>query len=306
MSRPSKVLKEREPEVVDQYLGGRSLQELGERFGCSDRTIARILRVHGVPRRPCKKPRVVDHDEVVRLFESGVGTTEIASRLGCTSPSVVRILGRHGVSAKKPKIPAGVGLVAKYKGGATLMGLARKYGCSARTVAETLRRRGATIRCQGAVGYQQDPKFVRQVVTMRAAGRSYEGMAKVLGTSPGAVRHTTMTQGLPQPPQAEGPNHGSWKGGRSVTGDGYALVAMPPNHPFAPLMRRSNGYCLEHRLVMAKHIDRPLKRSETVHHKKGKTDNRIENLQLRQGNHGKNRCFQCNDCGSRDVIPVDL
>ena len=74
----------------------------------------------------------------------------------------------------------------------------------------------------------------------------------------------------------QGPEHGSWRGGRVETGDGYVRV-YAPDHPRAVNER----YVLEHVLVMESVLGRHLFDDERVHHKnKVRNDNRPENLEL--------------------------
>ena len=77
----------------------------------------------------------------------------------------------------------------------------------------------------------------------------------------------------------------NWRGGRCRIKQGYILILLKPENPFFP-MAKSGGdndhrYIFEHRLVVAQHLGRCLRKEEIVHHLNGiRDDNRYENLAL--------------------------
>ena len=90
-----------------------------------------------------------------------------------------------------------------------------------------------------------------------------------------------------------------------ISPKGYKMIYLPC-HPMASKV----GYIMEHRLILARHLDRNLTSQEVVHHKNGnRLDNRLENLELlpktihdHQSTVGRKRLATCPDCGRQFYV----
>ena len=72
-------------------------------------------------------------------------------------------------------------------------------------------------------------------------------------------------------------------GAKRVNAEGYVLVRLASGESGT-----SRRWIFEHRKVMGDSIGRRLLPHETVHHKNGvRSDNRLDNLELWKGKHGK-------------------
>lgn len=200
-------------------------------------------------------------------------------------------------------------VLARYENGERAGNIAASMGLDRGTVTKIVRRMGGQVRAQTeAAGRPRFPEveWMDRVTKLRDQGLSQREIGAELGMSQAVVGRILSRAGYPTMVVRRGANHGSWKGGRIAAPGGYTALLVAPDDALA-VMRNCMGYVLEHRLVMARSLGRPLTKTETVHHINGiKVDNRIENLQLRQGRHGNGVKHVCSDCGSHNVVEVAL
>lgn len=216
-------------------------------------------------------------------------------------------------------------IVARYQAGEVLRSLAVAYGVSESPIIGTLKRHGIKRRAGGPQGPTDRSKtrLFNAAEGLLLAERYAEGalvceLADEHRVSRKAVNNALRRAGVEFRSRREaslhssrrryekGELHPNAKLGWIINDDGYRLIRVSRFDEMAS-MRNPSGYVLEHRLVMAKSLDRPLTSNESVHHLNGiRDDNRIENLELRHGKHGKHQAFVCADCGSHNVASSNL
>jgi hypothetical protein len=146
------------------------------------------------------------------------------------------------------------------------------------------------------------------VTTRFLAGDTQVALSRKFRCSPTTIGRILRIEGVPAGSHGQlREHHHNWKGGRLEHVSGYVMVRPEPDDGIGQAVKGVSGYVLEHRLVMAHSLGRPLTANETVHHCNGdKLDNRLENLQLRSGRHGRGEAHRCLDCGSHNVAATTL
>lgn len=184
-----------------------------------------------------------------------------------------------------------------YESGLTMKQIAEKYPGSTYALKYAIKRAGGEIR-PNPIPTIKDGEL-ETILSLHKSGLGQVAISLKIERSQTFVARVLKKNGV-APHCASRKAHKQWKGGRMKAGE-YWRVIVEPNDPLF-CMSDNSGYILEHRLVMARSIGRPLSNKETVHHINGNTqDNRVENLQLRQGRHGNGTVMCCLNCGSNNV-----
>ncbi len=254
-------------------------------------------------------PRTLTEQEkaqALATYADGISVKALAKLYRCRTATMTASLLEKGATLR----PGGSGrtrftedeakeLAEKYDSGSSLEGLAKQYGSNTTTVSATLRRLGVKIRTPGVSKFWTE-ETVSLAIKMYQNGATQQEIAIRIGADQTAISRVLYLNKVVIKGRARREKHGSWKGGRRIV-DGYVMI-KPTNDDLLFCTPNSSGYVSEHRLVMGRSLGRKLLRTETVHHVNGdRLDNRLENLQVRQGHHGSGVAMFCNSCGSSDV-----
>ena len=251
------------------------------------------------------------------IFNQTGSGHEVARRLNIGSTTAYRILHLAGADVpnrtdpkpRRRKIPfeKEQEIVDDYLSGTmTFSEMRDKYSCGEWAIRKVVRNNTDFIKQRGGQYKVFNNEEKEEVLKLYNGGLTQTQIAVKFGCSQVQISRVLNSFGIKYLGKARREHHGSWKGGRIRNADGYIHV-LAEDYPELSSMKSSNGYIPEHRLVMALHIGRPLSKKETVHHINGiPDDNRIENLQLRQGQHGNGVVMQCACCGSYNIKNVKI
>ncbi len=243
--------------------------------------------------------------EIVKSYELGDSVNDLANFYEVTPSRVRQILKAAGVALRSRRVlspEAEAKLAKRYADGEGSSTLSREFGVSVSTImARILPRNGVKTRTAKEASRAQHPfseiDKERAVELYESGTETKEQLARRFGVSVQRIRRLLRERGVERPM-------------RHIGTGGYVVVRCPDDlvsMAKPSVLKTGRQEILEHRLVMARHVGRPLTPLETVHHINGdRQDNRVQNLQLRVGAHGAGQHWCCQDCGSTRLGPRSL
>ncbi|MFD9443438.1 helix-turn-helix domain-containing protein [Streptomyces sp. NPDC060001] len=139
-------------------------------------------------------------DEVIALYRQGSNLRDLADRYGCAPNTIKRILERHGVprrgSPRRPTVQLPEeDVVAAYRQGGTIAGIAAQYAVHGSAVRTLLVRSGVELRPvgrrRGSTGKSTKSKKSslpkREVIASYKRGSTLKVLAERYGVSPSTI-----------------------------------------------------------------------------------------------------------------------
>lgn len=300
-------------QIITAYQRLGSGRLVHEELGVSVPTIYAALDAAGIRRSGHGPPRSgnATDEQIIESYGRHHTISKVRAELGVGEVTILSVLKQAGIERDGTKRLRAIsesdeaGVLAEYAAGTSAAQIATQRGCGTEAILNVLRRNGVEIRSSRK---EMTDEEIDRAAELYRSRKSHKQVAAALGRSEATItRHLRARYPeICRPKGGKGELAPGWTGGRHIS-HGYINVFAPADDPIAQAMKDKRGYVLEHRLVMARKLGRQLLPSETVHHKDGdQLNNDPDNLQLRQGKHGKHIVLRCRCCGSNDIEAIEI
>lgn len=298
--------------IISMYEEMRSAKAVADVLGVSDQTVYYVLQKNGIRSfgsSPSRR-RTKSDNEIIELYREMKDGNAVARRLKISNVTVYQCLRANQIErtglqeyrhrVRKFDAAQSQEIIDAYNSGRSALSLSKEHRCSTWAILNILTTAGIAIRRTQAQT-KLTPVEQEEIKALYLSGLTMKETGEKTGRMEATVLRTLRLKFPEIIRPKTGPGSPHWRGGRSLHHSGYYYIRLELSDPMYG-MADKNGCVAEHRLVLARKIGRPLLKTETVHHINGdRNDNRLENLELRQGKHGKHVVMCCLDCGSKNI-----
>lgn len=248
-------------------------------------------------------------ENIIKYYKDGYSISKIAILLKHGKNAINKIVQKAGIVRRNNSFDKETEkkIACEYSDGKSASILGIQYGCTGETIINIVNRHGMKSRLRGNSFKELSEENKKIIKEMWNEGRSQHEIINRIRTGHETLNRWLVEIGeIPEVRFSKKENHPMWKGGRRLNQHGYIEILLDKDDPFYD-MANLVGYILEHRYVMAKHLNEILSNEYSIHHIDGdKTNNKIDNLELRKGQHMPGTSCRCGDCGSKNIKEISL